>query len=82
MKRRKEARRVPPDLPGRDYLTQVEAEKLLADESIEECLIQEMDLSGRRIPSLVAVNSVIEHVSFANSRIGKFRLRDVPKCTR
>jgi uncharacterized protein YjbI with pentapeptide repeats len=77
MKRRKEAPRVPPDLPGKDNLTPGEVEKLLADEPIEECLIQEIDFSARRIPSLVALNSVVEHVSFASSRIGKFRLRDV-----
>jgi uncharacterized protein YjbI with pentapeptide repeats len=79
MKRRKDesAPRVPPDLPDIDKLTPVEAESWLADEPIEECLIREIDLSGRRIPSLVALNSVVDHVSFASSRIVRFRLRDV-----
>ncbi len=79
MKRRKDESvpRVPPEnLPGKDDLTLVETERLLAGEPIEECLIQEIDLSGRRIPSLVALNSVMDHVSFASSRIAKFRLRD------
>ncbi len=80
MKRRKDelVPRVPPEnLPGIENLTPVEAERLLAGDPIEECLIQEMDLSGRSIPSLVAWTSVIDHVSFASSRIAKFRLRDV-----
>ena len=79
MKRRKDEStpRVPPDLPGKDNLIPVEAERLLADEPIEECLIQEIDLSARRIPSLVALNSVLDQVSFAGSRIVKSRLRDV-----
>jgi uncharacterized protein YjbI with pentapeptide repeats len=79
MKRRKDESlpRVPPEIPGRDDLTPVDAEKLLADEPIEECLIQEMDISGRKITSLIAWDSVFDHVSFASSRIAKFRLRDV-----
>jgi uncharacterized protein YjbI with pentapeptide repeats len=79
MKRRKDASvtRVPPEnLLGKDDLTPVDAERLLAGEPIEECLIQEIDLSGRRIPSLIALNSILDHVSFASSRIAKFRLRD------
>jgi uncharacterized protein YjbI with pentapeptide repeats len=80
MKRRKDEpvpRVQPENLPAKDSLTPVEAERLLSGEPIEECLIQEIDLSGRSIPSLIAWNSVLDHVSFASSRIAKFRLRDV-----
>ena len=70
--------RVPPqNIPVRDKLIPVEAEMLLADEPIEECLIHEVGLSGKRIPSLVALNSVFEHVFFASSQIIRFRLHDV-----
>jgi uncharacterized protein YjbI with pentapeptide repeats len=69
--------RVAPDIPGIDSLTPVEAETVLAGEPLEDCLIKEIDLSGRKIPSLIVLSSIADQVSLANSRIAKFRLRDV-----
>jgi uncharacterized protein YjbI with pentapeptide repeats len=69
--------RTPPQgLPGLEDLTPVECETLLGGEPLEESLAQNIDLSGRKIPSLVGWNSVFDHVSFANSKIDKLRLRD------
>jgi uncharacterized protein YjbI with pentapeptide repeats len=72
------ATRVPPEnIPEKEDLTPVDAERLLAGEPIEECLIQEIDFSGKRVPSMIASNSIFDHVSFANSQIIRFRLHDV-----
>lgn len=80
MKRRKDESvpRIPPEnLPGMEDLPPVGTEALLAGEPLEESFTRNVDFSGRMIPSLVVWNSAFDCVSFASSRIGKFRLRDV-----
>ncbi|NLT69033.1 MAG: pentapeptide repeat-containing protein [Acidobacteria bacterium] len=64
-------------MPAIEDLVRVDAEALFAGERIEESLVQNLVLSGRKIESLVAWNSIFDNVSLANSRVGKLRLRDV-----
>jgi uncharacterized protein YjbI with pentapeptide repeats len=80
MKSRKDEpkpRTPPQDLPGIEQLIPTTTDMLVAGEPLEESLVRDVDLSGRKIPSLVVWNSVLDHVSLASSKIGKFRLRDV-----
>ncbi len=70
--------RTPPEnLPAIGDLVPVDTEGLFAGERIEESLVQNLVLSGRKIDSLVAWNSIFDNVSLASSKIGKLRLRDV-----
>jgi uncharacterized protein YjbI with pentapeptide repeats len=64
-------------LPSLECLTQVVDETVLAGLPLEESCAQNIDLPGRKIPSLVAWNSLFDRVSFANCEISSFRLRDV-----
>ena len=69
--------RTPPDsLPSPEELTPVMAEIMITGTPLEESWARDVDLSGHKIPSLVARNSVFDHVSFANCRIPSFRLQD------
>lgn len=70
-------RRPPKDLPGLADLAPATDEIVLAGQPLEESRAQDMDLSGRKIPSLVAWNSFFERVSLARCEISSFRLRDV-----
>ena len=64
-------------LPNIGDLVPVDAETPFVGERIEESLVQNLVLSGRKIDSLVAWNSIFDNVSLASSQIGKLRLRDV-----
>ena len=71
------SRRSPENLPSLVDLTPAIDETVLAGLPLEESCAQNIDLSGRKIPSLVAWNSHFDHVSFASCEISSFRLRDV-----
>ena len=58
------------------------ADVLGAGDPVEEVLVQNVDLSGQKIPSISTWNSIFDHVSFAGSKINKFQLRDVRLLTR
>jgi len=58
-------------------LTPVIDEIMLGGLPLEESCAQNIDLSGRKIPSLIVWNSHFDHVSFASCEISSFRLRDV-----
>jgi uncharacterized protein YjbI with pentapeptide repeats len=66
-----------PDLPDFAELTRLTEESLLAGDPIEESFAQNIDLSGRKIPALVAKASIFENVTFANCEVGSTRLKDV-----
>ena len=70
-------RRPPKDLPSLADLAPATDGIVLAGQPLEEARAQDMDLSGREIPSLVAWNSLFERVSLARCGISSFRLRDV-----
>jgi|WetSurMetagenome_2_1015567.scaffolds.fasta_scaffold538157_1 uncharacterized protein YjbI with pentapeptide repeats len=70
-------RSLPENIPANRDLVPVDAEALFAGECIQESLAQNLVLSGRKIDSLVAWNSIFDNVSLASSKIGKLRLRDV-----
>jgi uncharacterized protein YjbI with pentapeptide repeats len=70
-------RRPPENLPSLVDLTPVIDEIVLAGLPLEESYAQNIELSGRKIPSLVAWNSLFDRVSFASCEISSFRLRDV-----
>jgi uncharacterized protein YjbI with pentapeptide repeats len=70
-------RALPENLSIIGDLVPVEAEALFTGERIEESLAQNLVLSGRKIESLVAWNSIFDNVSLASSKISKLRLRDV-----
>jgi uncharacterized protein YjbI with pentapeptide repeats len=70
-------RRPPENLPSLVDLTPVIDEMVLSGMPLEESLAQNIELSERKIPSLVAWNSLFDRVSFASCEISSFRLRDV-----
>jgi uncharacterized protein YjbI with pentapeptide repeats len=72
------ARRTPPEnIPASSDLVPVDAEALFAGERLEESLVQNLVMSGRKIESLAAWNSIFNSVSLASSKLGRLRLQDV-----
>jgi uncharacterized protein YjbI with pentapeptide repeats len=69
-------RRLPDNLPGITDLTPVTDDVVLAGLRLEESLVQEIDLSGRKIPSIAACNSFFDRVSLSGCEISSFRLWD------
>ena len=70
-------RRSPENLPNLVDPAPAIDETVLAGLPLEESCIQNIDLSGRKIPSFVAWNSLFDRVSFARCEISSLRLRDV-----